>query len=108
MPATVHIHGEKAMVDLWIGPGRAGAVSIVANLFDSDFGPIDPKEVSIVFSKPNAGIEPFKRTLQRGSAGEWRAEGATIPLPGLWRVRVDVLVSDFDITRLEGEVTIRP
>lgn len=108
LPATTHIHGGKAMADLWIGPGRSGPVTIVANLLSGDFGQIDPKEVSITFSNPNAGIEPFKRRLQRGSAGEWRAEGVTIPLPGRWRVRIDVLISDFEITRLEGEVTIRP
>lgn len=108
LPVTTHIHGEKAMVDLWIGPGRTGPVAIVANLLNGEFGPIEPKEVSITFSNPSAGVEPFKRPLQRGNAGEWRADGVTIPLPGLWRVRIDVLISDFDITRLEGEVKIRP
>jgi len=108
LPVEAHIHGEKTMVGLWIGPGRAGPVTIVANLLTSDFKPLDPKEVSVVFSNAAAGIEPFKRVLRRGSAGEWRAEDVTIPLPGLWRVRVDVLVSDFDIDRLDGEVKIRP
>ena len=39
--------------------------------------------------------------------GSWRAAGVVIPLAGRWQVRVDVLISDFELVRLQGEIGIR-
>lgn len=108
-PVTVELQSDKAAVVLWIGPARAGPVNVVANVLAADYGAIEPRQVSITFSKPDAGIEPFKRPLSRGEGmADWHADGVAIPLAGLWQVRVDVLISDFDIARLDGEIRIRP
>lgn len=73
-----------------------------------DFGPLDAKEVSFVFSNPEAGIEPFRRRAEKSGDGTWQAEGVVLPLPGKWSVRVDVLISDFEIAKLKGGITISP
>ena len=31
-----------------------------------------------------------------------------LPLPGEWNIRIDVLISDYEIARLEGRIQIRP
>jgi copper transport protein len=31
-----------------------------------------------------------------------------LPLPGTWTVRIDILITDFEIARLEGEISIKP
>ncbi|WP_345790241.1 hypothetical protein [Sinorhizobium alkalisoli] len=44
----------------------------------------------------------------RRSESDWRIDRIAIPLPGTWRVRVDILISDFDMVRLEGQLDIQP
>lgn len=107
-PATTHIHTVKAMADLTVNPGRAGTVSVSAMIMRGDFGPFDAKEVTFVFSNPTAGIEPFRRHAEKPGDGTWRAADVELPLPGEWSVRVDVLISDFEMARLEGRIEIRP
>lgn len=107
-PATVHIHTAKAMADVTVTPGRAGQVSVSAFIMTGDFGALEPKEVTFVFANLTAGIEPFKRRAEKLSDGTWRAEAIMLPLAGEWTVRIDVLISDFDLARLEGRIAIRP
>lgn len=105
-PATAHMHGEKAVVNLAVRSGQAGLSDIVANILNGESAPLEVKEVVIVFSNPNVGIEPFKRRLERSSAGDWHIKGVMIPLQGLWRVRIDLLINDFDVIKLDGEIMI--
>lgn len=107
-PATTHIHTAPAMADLTVTPGRAGPVTVSAMIMTGEFGPLDAREVTFVFSNPDAGIEPFRRKAEKPGDGTWRADGVVLPLPGKWNVRVDVLISDFEIARLEGKIDIRP
>lgn len=106
-PASVHIHAEKAMADLSVVPGRTGPVDVSIFVMTGDFGPLDAKEVTLVLSRPDAGIEPVKRSAT-ATEGAWRIDGLQIPLAGRWKVRLDVLVSDFEMAKLEGEIQIRP
>ncbi|MGE0280212.1 MAG: CopD family protein [Rhizobiaceae bacterium] len=108
MPATMHIHTDKAMADLTVSPGRVGSVIVSAVVMSGDFGPLDAREVTFVFSNPSSRIEPFKRKAAQQPDGAWRAEGIVFPLPGEWTVRIDVLISDFEMARLDGRVLLRP
>ncbi len=107
-PASIHIHTADAMADLVVTPGRVGAVDVSAIIMTGDFGPLEANEVAFVFANPAAGIEPFRRAATRPGDGSWRADGVTLPLPGTWSVRIDILVSDFELIRLNGEIAIRP
>jgi copper transport protein len=107
-PATVHIHADKAMAFVQIMPGRAGDVTVSIGVLTGEFQPFDAKEVTLVLSKPDSGIEPFRRQAVRRDEATWRIDHMTIPLPGTWRVRVDVLISDFDKVSLEDQISIRP
>lgn len=109
LPAVVQLQSSKVTVVLWVGPAKAGPVDVVANVLNAEMEPIAPKEVAVSLSQPGAGIEPFRRILTRGEGmADWHGDDVSIPLPGLWHVRVDVLISDFEIDRLEGDITIRP
>ncbi len=107
-PASIHIHTAPAMADLSITPGRAGPVSASIVVLTGDFGPLDAKEVTLVLSNPAAGIEPIRRKAVKPGDGSWRVDGLVIPVPGRWTVRVDVLISDFEIAKLEDVIDIRP
>jgi copper transport protein len=107
-PASVHIHTAKAMADLEIAPGHVGRVEAKIVIMSGDFGPLDAKEVTLVLSNASAGIEPIRRPARKPGDGTWRVDGLVIPASGRWTVRVDILISDFEIARLTGDVDIRP
>lgn len=108
LPAETHMMTDKAMADVTVSPGRAGPVSVSAVIMTAEFGPLNAKEVSFVFANPAAGIEPFKKQATKPGDGTWRAEGVVLPLAGTWHVRIDILINDFDMARLSGDVLIRP
>lgn len=107
-PASVHIHALKAMADLSITPGHAGPVVASMIIMTGDFGPLDAREVTLVLSKPDSGIEPLKRAATKPGDGSWRVDNLVIPVPGKWTVRIDILVSDFEMVKIEAPVDIRP
>lgn len=116
-PATAApIHTDKAMAFIQVMPGRAGNVEVSINVLTGEFERLDAKEVTLVLSKPESGIEPFRRPAVRRDEADWRIDQMTIPLPGIWRVRVDILINDFEkvvskagqhraVTRVGGELT---
>jgi copper transport protein len=107
-PAAIHIHTAPAMADLTITPGRAGPVAASIIVMTGDFGPLDAQEVTLVLSNPSAGIEPIRRKAAKAGDGSWRVDGLIIPVPGRWTARIDVLLSDFEIAKLEDAIDIRP
>ncbi|MGX5846036.1 copper resistance CopC/CopD family protein [Mesorhizobium sp. PL10] len=106
-PASIHIHTLKAMADIGITPGHTGQVAASIVIMDGDFGPLDAKEVTLVLSKPDSGIEPIKRPATKPGDGTWRVDNLVIPVPGRWTARLDILVSDFDIVKIEAPIDIR-
>jgi copper transport protein len=107
-PAIAHFHTPQAMAELTITPGHTGEVAASILMFDGDFGPLDAKEVTLVLSKPDSGIEPLKRPATKPGDGTWRVDNLVIPIAGSWTVRIDILVSDFEMTKVEGPIDIRP
>ncbi|QPC90825.1 copper resistance CopC/CopD family protein [Mesorhizobium sp. INR15] len=107
-PASVHIHALQAMADLSITPGHAGPVAASMIIMSGDFGALDAKEVTLVLSKPDSGIEPLKRAATKPGDGSWRVDNLVIPIPGRWTVRIDILVSDFEMVKIEAPIDIRP
>ncbi|TIP24730.1 MAG: copper resistance D family protein, partial [Mesorhizobium sp.] len=107
-PASVHIHTPKAMADLRITPGHVGPVAASIVIMTGDFGPLDARQVTLVLSKPDAGIEPIKRAATKRGDGTWRVDGLVIPVPGRWTARLDILVSDFEMVKIEAPINIRP
>jgi copper transport protein len=107
-PVSVHIHTLKAMADLSITPGHAGPVAASIVIMTGDFGPLDAQAVTLVLSKPDSGIEPLKRPAQKPGDGTWRVDNLVIPVPGRWTARLDILVSDFEIVKIETPIDVRP
>ncbi|AZO81537.1 MULTISPECIES: copper resistance protein CopC [unclassified Bosea (in: a-proteobacteria)] len=107
-PASVHIHTEKAMADVSVTPGRVGPVTITVSLLNGEFGPLAAKELRLTLSRPEAGIEPIERQATRQADGSWQVGDLTLPLAGRWTVELEILVSDFEMTRLKETVEIRP
>jgi copper transport protein len=107
-PASIHIHTAKAMVDFSLTPARVGPTRASMVFLTGDFAPLDPREVTVILSKPDSAIEGIARKAERASDGTWTVDKFILPMAGKWHVRIDVLVTDFDKIILEDEIFIAP
>ena len=102
----LHIHTDRAMADVTIEPERTGSRQITVTVLDSQFGPLAAKEVTLVLAKPVTGIEPLQLAAKHVDGATWRLDGVSIPVPGRWTVRVEILVSDFEKVVIEDHVDL--
>ena len=102
----VHFHGEQAMTSITLKPVRDRGASLSILITDTDEHPIAAKEVDVAVWNPSAGIEPIRRSAGSEGDGKWRIDGLHIPVAGVWRMRVEILVSDFDKVMLEDNVEL--
>jgi copper transport protein len=105
-PLALHIHSDKAMFQVLISRSRAGTDDFVLQIMAGDATPLQAKEVSLFLSLPEKGIEPMERKAARDADGIWTIRDVPIPFAGLWRVRVDALVTDFEKVTLEEELDV--
>jgi copper transport protein len=103
---SVHIHGEKAMAQVELAPERGRGAKVSVLLLDAELRPLAAKELTLVFANPAAGIEPVRRDAVSEGDSNWRIDGLRIPVAGRWRVRVEILISDFDKVTLEDQVEL--
>jgi len=102
----LHIHTDRAMADVTIEPERTGSRQITVTVLDSQFGPLAAKEVTLVLAKPVTGIEPLRLAAKHVDGATWRLDGVSIPVPGRWTVRVEILVSDFEKVVIEDHIDL--
>ncbi|WP_020181437.1 copper resistance protein CopC [Methylopila sp. M107] len=107
-PALAHLQTRAAQADVTVQPGRVGAADVSIMVMTGDYGPLDAKQITVVLSNPAAGVEGIRREARKPGDGTWRVDGVQLPAPGAWTVRLEVLVTDYDIERLEGRIDIRP
>jgi copper transport protein len=105
-PLHVHVHSEKAMAEVSIAPGRPGPVSVSIAIQDGEFGALDAKAVTLSLSNPAAGIEPIKREATHLEGALWRVNDFTLPAPGTWQVKVDILLTEFSQVTLQAPLTV--
>jgi copper transport protein len=105
-PLVVRIHSDKATFQLLVSPGRVGIDTFVLQIMSGNAAPLQAKEVTLVLSQPERGIEPFERTAARDADGSWIVRGVPIPFAGRWRVRVEALVTDFEKIALQDEFDV--
>jgi copper transport protein len=103
---SVHIHGERAMAQIEIEPVRARGAKVGVLLLDAELRPLGAKELALVFSNPAAGIEPVRRNAVSEDDANWRIDDLRIPIAGRWRLRVEILISDFDKIVIEDHVEL--
>jgi copper transport protein len=105
-PVRVHIHTVRAMADLQIESTRADGRRITVNLLDGEFRPLIAKAVTVIFSKPDAGIEALRLPATRVADTVWQIDRLRLPRSGRWNIRVEILVSDFEKISVEDEVSL--
>ena len=106
-PAKQHVHTERVMADLTIAPGRAGPTNVSIVLRSPDFAPFTAKDVTLVLGHPDIGIEPIRRKARMAGEGMWVIDELQLPVAGVWSFSIDVLVSDYELLKLDAGIDIR-
>jgi copper transport protein len=103
---SLHVHGEKAMAEIEIE--REGGQGARASLLvlDGAFRPFAVKEVTLVLANPAVGIEPLRRVATRTGENSWRIDDLRIPVAGLWNLRVEILIGEFEKVTIKDTVAL--
>lgn len=102
----VHLHGERAMADVAFEPSHGPVRRVTVTVLTGDGVPLAAKEVALVLAHPQAGIGPVRRTAIPAGDATWRIDRLKVPVAGTWRVRVEILVDDFERIAIEREVEL--
>jgi copper transport protein len=93
---------REALIEL--RPALSGRNTLAVHLM-ADGRAIEPMEVSLELSLPDAGIEPIRRPLASVGGGHYVWDGV-IPLSGVWQIRLEALVSDFEKAVFTAELPV--
>jgi copper transport protein len=105
----IHAHGAQAMASLTIKPARVGPVSVRIEPKAADLSPLTVQEVDVSLTPEGEGLAPLRRKARAlAGANAWVIDDLTIPAPGVWRVRIDLIVDDFTRAQLEAAISLRP
>lgn len=99
------VRGTTAVLRL--SPARAGRNILSVALRGEDGSPIEALEVEARFSAAELGIEATTRQLEPDDDG-YSLTTSDMAIPGIWQIRVDALVTDFDKPIFTFEVDIGP
>lgn len=92
------------MAELELTPQPEGTTDIRVSILTPQFDPMQPRSVSLGLRNALRGIEPLKYGLANAADGTWTA--SNLPLSDIagWRVDVQVLIDDFNLVHLEGDL----
>jgi copper transport protein len=105
-PIHAHIHTGKAMADLQIEGSGHASQRMTLTLLDEQFAPLTAKEVTLILSRPDLGIEPLRFAAAQMDVAMWQIDGIRLPISGRWNVRIEVLINDFEKTAIEDEIDL--
>jgi len=105
---SLHLHQPAAMATLSFRTTSDLLFDVDVSLTKGEFYPLDPRELTLRMSSTDGAIAPFTIPLQRKSKGFWGAEHVQAPCDCEWSLRLEVLVSDFDMVDLDGKIRLLP
>ncbi|HEX6978474.1 MAG TPA: copper resistance protein CopC [Alphaproteobacteria bacterium] len=100
------IAGRDLTLRIRIMPAAIGTNEMTIELTDAAGGPVRALEARAEFSLPAAGIEPLVRSLTETGTGTYKVDAVSLPRAGLWHLRVEILISDFDKRTFEFELPV--
>ncbi|HEY7300092.1 MAG TPA: copper resistance protein CopC [Xanthobacteraceae bacterium] len=102
----IHFHGDHAMTQIEMAPQRARGANVDVEVLDLQSNPLAIKELTLVLSQPKAGIGPLRRTATSEGGAMWRVADLRIPVAGVWRLRLELLIDDFEKETIEDQVEL--
>ncbi|WP_240926240.1 copper resistance protein CopC [Streptomyces sp. JB150] len=105
VPFDVGTPGGRGTVQITLDPARTGENSVQAVAFAPDGGLVSVPEIRLAFTHPGQDIGPIDAGLaDRG--GYWATDTLDLPVPGSWRMKATVRVSEFDQVTVARTVRI--
>ncbi len=104
--ASIHIHDPAAMATLSFASKPDLSFNVDLSIQTADFNPLDTREIRLRMSAADGSVAAFDVPLKWLSPGRWAAQDLQAPCDCQWAVRVDVLVSDFDMITLNGQLKL--
>jgi copper transport protein len=98
---SVHMHSPRAMAQVEMVANRSGGARVEIFVSDTDLNPISVQEVTLTLSNEAAGIEPMRRAAAHAGDSLWRIDGLRVPVAGRWKLRVEILIDDFEKATIE-------
>ncbi len=87
----VHIHGEKAMADVVLTPGRHGRSALMVVPMTMEFAALDARAVSVSFAQ--SGAPTVETAVARTPEGPWAAPDIALPRGGRWTVTLSIILA---------------
>jgi copper transport protein len=108
---TATVADRRVTAGLTVMPACAGANQLMIMLADPQGQPLKAAAVDAVLSMPDKGVEPMIVAMQPaagGPGGMYLGDTAAMILPGVWQIRLDVLIDDFTKVQMPAQIEIRP
>jgi len=106
--AFTHIHAPEAMADVTINPGRVGHSAVTIRVSREDFTAFAAKEVRLLLDPPAESGIPLDRAAEQQTDGSWTIKEIALAQPGIWSVRVLVIVQSGETIVLDAPIVIEP
>lgn len=94
--AFVAVERDGAMLLVETVPGRRGLNHLTGRMTDAEGRPVAARELVVELSLAAAGIEALTMPAVLAGDGRFVVDGIALPLAGLWSLRVDALIGDFE------------
>ncbi|MBR0909960.1 hypothetical protein [Bradyrhizobium japonicum] len=101
-----HLHTEKAMANVTVSPGRAGAVEIAIQLETTDETPLTAKAVSVTLVDTQSGRKLAPVEASRDREDSWHVKVAQLT-PGRWMLGLGISISEADHVSVESPILIK-
>ncbi len=101
---TIERKGYQAIVRL--SPGKAGPNQLEIEMRDENGELYKPMEITTYWALPSAGLEALEVPTESTGPIIFGTEVGELIIPGVWELRVDALISDFDKIIFRTEVPL--
>jgi copper transport protein len=96
--------GVLAVVEL--SPALAGSNRLLVAPSRPDGSPFTPLAAFAEIGLPDHGVAPARREMVRNGDGHFVLDGLRLPVAGSWSLRIELLVTDFDLVRLTTRMPV--
>jgi putative copper resistance protein D len=86
--AFVHIHGDDAMADVTVAPGRVGRATVIVRILRDDLSELPARSVDVTLVPPSSAAPAVSGDALHQPDGSWQIDGIDLPEAGNWTVKV--------------------
>jgi copper transport protein len=95
--AVVEVVRDGVEILLEADPAAPGPNDLIVHFLDAAKGVhVTPMEVSVAATLPSSGIEPLRRPAVARDDGTYRVAAMPLTVAGVWKIRIEALITDFD------------